>query len=134
MPVVLDLEHLCFDRCDLDQVESRAQYRREVADMQEAETGVRPLGSRVQRFLRYSEDPVKPYKQTEARPVADPDRYPQSSGLEARVREMNSAMAVAACEKNNLTFKREAPNPGVLGMRAKNALYAAIRRGVELKL
>jgi hypothetical protein len=47
---------------------------------------------------------------------------------------MKSADAIAACERNGLIFKREAPNPGVLGMRAKNSLYAAIRRGVELKL
>jgi hypothetical protein len=51
--------------------------------------------------------------------------------LEARVKEMSGKDALAACKKHGLSVSEDAPNGGVLAMRCKNALYAAIRRGLS---
>jgi hypothetical protein len=132
MPVVLDLEHLCFDECDLKDTEDRHKERHRIQSEILRETGILIVGRRLQGYLQHSETTKKPsgakvsVERKEATPVANT--------VEARVREMTSARAIEVCKANSITFKTEAPNPGVLGMRAKNALYVAIRRGVDIKL
>lgn len=143
MPLILDLDNLCFDECRVEDVLPRARARDALSGAIYSETGRRVPGRVLQSYFRHTEQPgydVKGNKlerksaPARRRTEPDTDLHPGSARLEARVREMKSADAIAACERNGLTFKREAPNPGVLGMRAKNSLYAAIRRGVELKL
>jgi hypothetical protein len=132
MPVVLDLEHLCFDECDLKDVEDRHKERHRIQSEILRETGHLMVGRRLQKFLQHSE--TTKIRSGLKAPVERKEAVPVSGTVEARVREMTSARAIEVCKANNIAFKTEAPNPGVLGMRAKNALYVAIRRGVELKI
>lgn len=50
------------------------------------------------------------------------------STQEARIKEMNGEQAFSACRAQGLQFTPHPTNPGISAMRAKNALYSALRR------
>ena len=76
------------------------------------------------------------------RPLAAGEKPPPApkpsrtlEGDEARVKMMLGKDAVAAVFRNKLEWPGPHPtNPGITAMRAKNALYVAIRHGTKLKL
>lgn len=57
-----------------------------------------------------------------------------NASIEARVREMTYADLAKLCQANGLSYKLEAPNNGVLVMRARNAVYNALRAGKPITL
>lgn len=65
--------------------------------------------------------------------VARPDVDSSPSGWEAKIRVMKLEQVKALAAANDIRYEPVAPNNGVLSMRIKNALYHAIRQGVELK-
>ncbi len=56
-----------------------------------------------------------------------------SVSWEARIKVMPFVQLDALCSANKIKFDPNAPNPGIRTMRARNALYAALRRGVTLR-
>lgn len=69
-----------------------------------------------------------------SRPAAPPaPARPTKEGDEAKVAVMKGAEALALVKKHRLDWPGPHPtNPGITAMRAKNALYAHVRRGGSL--
>jgi len=61
------------------------------------------------------------------------DATPAPETWEARIRTMPYPELARLCETNGIDYKKEAPNPGILTMRARNACYNAIKAGKTLK-
>lgn len=53
--------------------------------------------------------------------------------LRDRIPQMSYDEMLALCERNGLRFKRTAQNQGILVMRARNALYWALRENKPLQ-
>lgn len=71
-------------------------------------------------------------KLTPVTPVAEPD-VPRETDWESRIKVMKYGELDALCAANNVPFQREGGNPGIRCMRARNALYSALRKGVRLQ-
>ncbi len=56
-----------------------------------------------------------------------------SSDWEARIMMMKWPELKETLDRNKIQIIEEAPNPGIRTMRGRNALYAALRRGVVLR-
>lgn len=67
-----------------------------------------------------------------ARFYAQPDADEGRAGLEAKVRMMKTNGLLAWCRTNQLSIEPHPTNNGLTAMRARNALYLAIKRGTKL--
>lgn len=72
----------------------------------------------------YGRKPQAPANSNEAQSMAR---------LEAEVRTMPYTQLLELCKANGLEFNETAPNAGILTMRARNAVYNAIRAGHQFK-
>jgi hypothetical protein len=59
---------------------------------------------------------------------------PPAALIEAQIRSTPYEQLERICAANNVSYLKQAPNQGVLVMRARNALYAALRAGKEIKM
>lgn len=69
-------------------------------------------------------------------PVAQPKRQTvptEAAGWEAQIKVMKWPELKVLLDRNKIVIEEVAPNPGIRTMRGRNALYAALRRGVVLK-
>jgi len=74
--------------------------------------------------------PVTSREQLTGTEVPEPDAgVGTREWWEARVKSMKTLEAVQFADKHGLQFSHDAPNPGVLCMRARNAIYHWLRQG-----
>lgn len=82
---------------------------------------LRALRNRANRVVERAEPSTPQPATEELSPVAL---------LEARIRQMPSSEVRRVAAELALSYEPHPTNPGLTAMRARNALYAAVRRGV----